>query len=107
MVNGAKYGGRPPRVTLSIVVPSQGRVRFVVADNGGGVAPDRRAALFQDFERLGAEKSDISGSGLGLALSREIARLQNGTLGVEDGPDGSRFWLELPEWRAQSGAVAA
>jgi signal transduction histidine kinase len=107
LVNGAKYGGRPPRVKLSVAVCSPGRVRFLVEDNGRGVAPERRAALFNDFERLGAEKTDIAGSGLGLALSREIARLQDGVLGVEDAADGSRFWLELPLWPEHAGAAAA
>jgi signal transduction histidine kinase len=107
LVNGAKYGGRPPRVKLSVTVASPGRVRFVVEDNGRGVAPERRAALFGDFERLGAEKTDIAGSGLGLALSREIARLQDGTLGVDDAAEGSRFWLELPLWDDHSGKAAA
>jgi signal transduction histidine kinase len=107
LVNGAKYGGRPPRVTLSVAVSGPGRARFVVADNGRGVAPERRAALFSDFDRLGAEKTDISGSGLGLALSREIARLQDGTLGVDDCLEGSRFWLELPLADEEAGAAAA
>ncbi len=107
LVNGAKYGGRPPHVTLSVALAGPGRVRFVVEDNGRGVAPERRAALFSDFERLGAEKTDIAGSGLGLALSREIARLQDGTLGVDDAVDGSRFWLELPLWDTEVGVAAA
>ena len=106
LVNGAKYGGRPPRVKLSAAVVAPGRVRFLVEDNGRGVAPERRAALFGDFERLGAEKTDIAGSGLGLALSREIARLQDGTLGVDDAADGSRFWLELPLWDESAAAAA-
>ena len=107
LVNGAKYGGRPPRVKLSATVSAPGRVRFIVEDNGRGVAPERRAALFGDFERLGAEKTDIAGSGLGLALSREIARLQDGALGVDDAAEGSRFWLELPLWDSEAGAAAA
>jgi signal transduction histidine kinase len=107
LVNGAKYGGRPPRVVLSVGSAGPGRVRFVVADNGPGVAPDRRAALFNAFERLGAEKTEVAGSGLGLALSREIARLQDGTVGIDDCAAGSRFWLELPEWPADQRVAAA
>jgi signal transduction histidine kinase len=105
LVNGAKYGGRPPKVKLSVAFAGHDRVRFTIADNGRGLAPERRAALFNDFERLGAEKSDVAGSGLGLALSREIARLQDGAIGVEDGPDGSRFWVELPAWNAETAAA--
>ena len=84
---------------------ASGAVRFEVRDNGKGVPPEDRERLFQDFERLGAEKSDLDGAGLGLALSQQIARLQNGVLGVDDAPGGgARFWLELPRWRELNAA---
>lgn len=96
LVNGAKYGGSPPLVRISARIKGR-MIRFEVSDNGPGVDKKRRAHLFKDFQRLGAEKTDLDGSGLGLALSQQIARLQNGGLGVEDGDlGGARFWLELP-----------
>jgi signal transduction histidine kinase len=105
LVNAAKYGGRPARVCIGVRASGAGQVRFEVRDNGAGVPPEDRERLFQDFERLGAEKSDLDGAGLGLALSQQIARLQNGALGVDDAEGGgARFWLELPEWRRQSAA---
>jgi signal transduction histidine kinase len=105
LVNAAKYGGRPPLVRVSAIATGAGSVRFQVEDNGRGVPVERRPALFQDFERLGAEASGLEGSGLGLALSYQIARLQNGALGVDDsGLGGALFWVELPLW---SEAVAA
>jgi signal transduction histidine kinase len=108
IVNGLKYGGRPPLVQVAAYATDAGRVRFEVSDNGQGVSPELRQTLFQSFDRLGAEKSDIEGAGLGLALSRELAALQGGTLGVEDGDlGGARFWLELPLWRETGEAVAA
>lgn len=108
LVNAAKYGGSPPRVRIRVVETGRGRLRFEVADNGPGIPPERRGGLFRDFERLGAEKTDLEGSGLGLALSREIARLQDGALGVGDSEHGGAlFWLELPLWRAPVGAEAA
>lgn len=109
LVNGAKYGGRPPRVTIT-ARETQGVIRFEVCDNGRGVAPEQRAALFGAFERLGQEKTDLEGAGLGLALSREMASLQNGLMGVEDAKlGGLLFWLELPlaEPVRQVGPVAA
>jgi signal transduction histidine kinase len=106
LVNGAKYGGRPARVRIGAAETGRGTVRFEVCDNGSGVPPERRADLFRDFERLGAETSGLEGAGLGLALSHEIARLQSGTLGVGDGEfGGGLFWLELPLWSEK--AVAA
>jgi len=99
VVNGVKYGGRPPVVRLRIVERA-GTVRFEVSDNGKGVPKAKRGDLFGDFQRLGAEKSDIAGSGLGLSLSREIARLQGGELGIgESDLGGLCIWLQLPVWR--------
>lgn len=105
LVNAAKYGGRPPRVRVSVSETQRGTVCFEVADNGPGVPAERRPTLFRDFERLGAEKSDLEGWGLGLALSHQMARLQGGALCVGDSElGGALFWVELPAW---SGAVAA
>lgn len=108
IVNGLKYGGRPPLVHVAAYTKASGMVRFEISDNGSGVSPELRQTLFRSFDRLGAEKSDIEGAGLGLALSRELAQLQGGTLGLEDGDlGGARFWLELPLWREQDGAAEA
>lgn len=107
LVNAAKYGGRPPVIQVAVHTMA-GVVRFEVSDNGRGLSAEKRAALFADFQRLGAEKSQIAGNGLGLALSREMARLQNGVLGVKDGELGGLcFWLELPVGREQRGRSKA
>ncbi|NEX92568.1 sensor histidine kinase [Caulobacter sp. 17J65-9] len=96
LVNAAKYGGRPPVVQVD-VVEVEGRVRITVSDNGRGVPPDRREAVFGDFDRAGAESTDIEGWGVGLSLSRELVRLQGGELGVSDGAlGGAAFWIDLP-----------
>jgi signal transduction histidine kinase len=108
MVNGAKYGGRPPVVRITAVETGRGSVRFEVCDNGRGIAPDRREALFGAFERLGQESSQVEGAGLGLALCREMASLQNGVMGVDDADTGGmRFWLELPLAEARIRSAAA
>jgi signal transduction histidine kinase len=106
LVNGAKYGGKPPFLRIAARLAGEGVVRFEVSDNGRGIAEAEREHLFRDFERLGAEKSDLEGFGLGLALSQQIAHLQNGALGVEDSElGGARFWLELPLWRQAAHAA--
>jgi signal transduction histidine kinase len=108
LVNGAKYGGRPPLIVISARLTEAGAVRFEVSDNGVGIPPEQRVSLFRDFERLGAEKADLDGAGLGLALSNEIARLQHGSLGLEDSElGGVKFWLDLPLWDDGGIAVAA
>ncbi len=72
-----------------------GRARVIVADQGPGLSIADQARLFEKFERLG--RSGDGGSGLGLYISRRLARAMGGELSVESAPgQGARFILELP-----------
>ncbi len=71
------------------------RARVIVADQGPGLSPEQQAVVFDKFERLG--RSDEGGSGLGLYISRRLARAMGGELTVESAPgQGARFILEVP-----------
>jgi CheY-like chemotaxis protein len=71
--------------------------RVSVEDTGDGIAPEKMGRLFVPFERLGAERTEIEGTGIGLALSKGIMAALEGTLGVDSVVGkGSTFWLELP-----------
>ena len=68
-----------------------------VLDDGAGIAEQDRELVFQRFSRLAAGKArDAAGTGLGLPIAREIARLHQGTLTIEDSPRGARFVLRIP-----------
>lgn len=72
------------------------RARLVVADQGPGLSQDQQAKVFEKFERLGRSGED-GGSGLGLYISRRLARAMGGDLTVESAPgQGARFMLDLP-----------
>ncbi len=72
------------------------RARLVVADQGPGLSPDQQARVFEKFERLGRSGED-GGSGLGLYISRRLARAMGGDLTVESAPgQGARFMLDVP-----------
>jgi signal transduction histidine kinase/CheY-like chemotaxis protein len=93
--NAVKYNGPGGRVTVSYE-PRGERLRIKVTDTGPGIPADRRARLFEPFERLGAEQTNIEGTGVGLALSRHLAEAMNGTLDVDSTEgEGSTFWIEL------------
>ena len=71
---------------------------LVVADDGPGIAPEHREAVFKRFARLDEARSrDAGGSGLGLAIVHDIVTRHDGVVGIRDhaGP-GARFVVELP-----------
>ena len=95
--NAIKYGGPGCRVAVTCDPGTDGAVRMSVRDSGPGLSAEQQQTLFVPFERLGAEKGEIEGLGLGLALSKRLVQAMGGTIGVEsDTGHGSTFWVELP-----------
>ncbi|MEO6153714.1 MAG: ATP-binding protein [Croceibacterium sp.] len=92
--NAIRYTPEGSPVSLR-VERAGGRVRCVVADQGPGLSEADQARVFEKFERLG--RSGDGGSGLGLYISRRLARAMGGDLTVDSAPgEGARFTLELP-----------
>jgi two-component system, sensor histidine kinase and response regulator len=93
--NAVKYGGRPPCVELGAAVRPDGMVQFWVQDDGQGIAPESRSALFRPFTQLGPVRTP--GHGLGLSIVRGIVEKLGGQVGVESEVGrGSRFFFALP-----------
>lgn len=92
--NALRYAPTGSDVVLRI--ERQGdRARLIVGDHGEGLNAAQQAKVFDKFERLG--RSGDGGSGLGLYISRRLARAMNGDLSVESAPGtGARFTLNLP-----------
>ena len=100
--NAIKYTPAPGRITLSIerdagaAPPGPGEwVAAHVRDSGPGIPPDARESIFGEFHRLHSTEQ-ASGHGLGLAISRLIARLMDGELTVSGSGRGCDLLLWLP-----------
>jgi signal transduction histidine kinase len=106
--NAIKYTPAGGKVTVSAqVTPTQ--LVVDIADTGIGISKEDQARLFQKFARANDPRvSKITGSGLGLALAKEVARLHGGDVTVQSELDkGSTFTLTLPVVLAREEAAPA
>ncbi|WP_084439798.1 ATP-binding protein [Erythrobacter dokdonensis] len=97
--NAIAYAPQGSTVTILAGTPGEGRVSVSVADEGPGVTPEQATRIFDKGERLGRDSDGgrDKGSGLGLYISRRLARAMEGELTVEPAPGGGAlFRLELP-----------
>jgi PAS domain S-box-containing protein len=95
--NAAKYNRQGGRILLDCHRRDDEHLRLSITDTGPGIPPEKQAHLFKPFERLGAEFREVDGTGIGLALSRQLAELMGGTLGLNSTPgEGTTFWADLP-----------
>jgi two-component system phosphate regulon sensor histidine kinase PhoR len=75
----------------------EGRARVEVGDTGRGISADALKSLFQKYARAIDTQHEVSGTGLGLMIVREIVEAHGGRVGAESEVGvGSRFWFELP-----------
>jgi CheY-like chemotaxis protein len=104
--NAIKYNREQGTVVVecapSPVVPSDPgtasaeSVRISVTDSGEGLPAEKLAQLFSPFNRLGQETGSVPGTGIGLVVSKRLAELMGGSIGVRSTVGvGSVFWCEI------------
>jgi PAS domain S-box-containing protein len=94
--NAIKYNRERGTVVVECAPGTAGRTRISVRDTGAGLSPEEVAQLFQPFNRLGKETGSVAGTGIGLVVTKRLAELMEGVLGVESTAGvGSVFWCEL------------
>ena len=109
MSNAVKYNREGGSVTIKAALqqPLNGeisKVRISFIDTGTGISGEDLEKLFHPFERVGAERSETEGTGLGLTVVKKLIDVMGGVVGVESIPGvGSTFWIELAQAENLSG----
>jgi signal transduction histidine kinase len=99
--NAIKYTPTGGRIAVRLVVgaPDNGKrppVSVEVRDSGPGIPSELRGRIFEEFFRVPSTREAANGTGIGLAISRQLARLLDGDITVGDAPEGgSTFTLQL------------
>jgi signal transduction histidine kinase/ActR/RegA family two-component response regulator len=94
--NAVKYNHRDGSLTISCAEAGTGQVSIVVSDTGPGLSPDDLDRIFIPFERLGAERTEVEGTGIGLPLARALTEAMGGQLTVSSVlGQGSAFTVSL------------
>jgi len=72
-------------------------MRISISDTGIGIPLKEQGNVFTPFERLGQETGEIEGTGIGLAISKQLVELMGGAIGFKSTENvGSHFWIEMP-----------
>jgi len=98
LTNAIKYNREQGTVIVSVESNSDiKQLRIHVADTGHGIPKDKLEELFEPFSRLGAETSEIEGTGIGLPICKKFMELMEGKIEVESTvEEGSCFSVVIP-----------
>ncbi len=106
--NAIKYNRKDGRVEITVSSRQGGVVRINVMDTGRGIRPEDEARLFKSFEKITGPGDQMSGTGIGLSISKKLAELMGSTLGYSSKIGvGSDFWIDLPAATLDASAAQA
>ncbi len=95
--NAVKYNRENGKVIIDSESRAENKQRISITDTGAGLSRQQQDKLFTAFERMGAEQSEVEGSGIGLVITKKIVDLMGGEIGVRsEVGKGSTFWVEMP-----------
>lgn len=95
LTNALKYAPEGKKVIIDAIVEDNGKYKLLFKDFGSGISDEDKKSLFNRFTRK--ERLGVKGTGLGLAIVKKTIELHNGSVWIEDNPDGgSIFVVEIP-----------
>lgn len=104
--NAVKYNHVGGEVDVTLSALENECLRIKVRDTGRGIPLHRQQEVFQPFNRLTAEGSNIEGSGVGLVITKQLVEMMHGKLDFSSAEGvGTSFWFDLPlavEWSSET-----
>ena len=95
--NAIKYNKKNGTVSFSIEETGNDALRIAITDTGIGIPEEKQLALFEPFNRLNADDSEVEGTGIGLSIAKQLTELMGGKIGVNSTVgEGSCFFIEMP-----------
>lgn len=95
--NAIKYNSKNGTVTIFMEKINDTNLRINVSDTGPGIPTEHHVALFEPFNRLDADKTNIEGSGIGLSIAKQLTEKMNGNIGLDSVVGkGSNFYIDIP-----------
>ncbi len=97
MSNAVKYNRENGSIILQGTRTQTGRIRLSITDTGLGLSEEQQTQIFEPFNRLDAENSDIEGTGIGLTITKRLLETMDGSISLEsESGKGASFTIELP-----------
>lgn len=95
--NAIKYNRQNGKVIINYKIINDEFIRISIEDTGVGLTEEQQKHLFKAYDRAGAEKTEVEGTGLGLVISKDLIEKMNGNIGVEsEYGKGTCFWIQIP-----------
>ncbi len=96
LTNAVKYNTDNGLVSVGYKQSGKNDVRVYVSDTGKGLSDEEQVHIFEPFNRLGAEYTDIEGVGIGLSISKKLMEMMDGSISIESKKgQGTIFYLDF------------
>lgn len=101
--NAIKYNRQEGKVTLACEISKEGQAILNVTDTGPGISEEKITHLFEPFNRLGAETTNIEGTGIGLTITKRLVEMMDGKLTASSRVgQGTTFEIRFPLTRRET-----
>ena len=97
LTNAIKYNVDNGLISIGYRAIEKDKIRIYVSDTGKGLSEGEQVKIFEPFNRLGAEYTDIEGVGIGLTISKKLMEIMGGSISLEsEKGKGTTFYLDCP-----------